>query len=339
MLIFNYFADIKKTLYDENYKHSLNLMKRAGVSVLWLEIYMSGRFLAAKDEIINAKAVLEDIGFEVNAITLPVGHPGNSLNPDEVLDLSICDKWRYRVNSVGENVYFCSCVNDTLIQDNKKVVELCRDIGIKKIFFDDDLRMANFGDEVCGCFCENCTKEFSEMIGKDYTREQIAAEYKKNDELFRKWTDYNCSKITRFMKETAVDGVQTGIMVMIEGGREQGIDIKAIKAAVPDCLFRVGEWHFDDACFESDIGHKRELGSIKKHLSLVGNPEFCYSETTVFPPRALSPENLIKKAELAIKSGIKNIFLMSGSWVMDDEYWQALENNLDSLKKLGESMR
>ncbi len=334
MLNFNYFADVKKTLYDESYKHFLALMKEAGVSVLWLEIYNAGRYLAEKAEIIKAKGILEGLGFEVNVITLAVGHPGNSLNPEEVLDLSIPAHWRYRVGPDGENVYFCSCVNDTLIRENKEVVEFCRDAGFKKIFFDDDLRMANFGDEVCGCFCESCIKEFSEMQGKDYTREEIVAEYKEKGELFRKWTDYNCSKIIRFMKETAVDGIQTGIMVMIEGGREQGVDIEAIKKAVPDCLFRVGEWHFDDACFESDICHQRETESIKAHMALIDNVDACYSETTIFPPKALSPENLVKKTELAIKAGVKNIFLMSGSWTMTDEYWLALAENRESFAEL-----
>ncbi len=249
MLNFNYFADVKKTLYDEGYNHSLALMKEAGVSVFWLLIYNAGRYFAEKDEIIKAKGILESKGFEVNAITVPVGHPGNALNPEEVLDLSIPKTWTYRVNAEGENVYFCSCINNTLIEDNKKVVEFCKDAGFKKLFIDDDLRMANFGDEVCGCLCAACVNEFSKLQGKEFTREEIVNAYKEKGEIFEKWTDFNCSKITGFMKETAIEGIQTGTMLMIEGTREHGLDVKAIKQAVPNCLFRVGEWHFDDEYF------------------------------------------------------------------------------------------
>ncbi len=334
MITFNYFADVKKTLYDKKYSHSLDLIKKAGVSVLWLEIYMAGRYTAEKQEIIKAKEILENMGFEVNVITLPVGHPGNSLNPEEVLDLSLPAHWNYRVNAQGEKEYFCACINNTVIDENKKVVEFCRDAGFKKLFFDDDLRMGNHSfDEIRGCFCNNCISEFSSVCGTNLTREEIASACESKNDLSQKWIDYNCSKITRFMTETATDGIQTGIMVMHSGGKYHGIDIPAIKKAVPDCLFRVGELHFDDYSFENDIDHKSELDSIKMHMELIGNPDVCYSETTVFPPRALSPENLVKKAKLAIDANIKNIFLMSGSWVMSDEYWLALASEFNHKEK------
>ncbi len=325
MLNFNYFADVKKTLYDESYKHSLDLMKKAGVTVLWLEIYFPGRYLAEKSEIIKAKKILEGYGFEVNVITLPVGHPGNALNPDEVIDLSLPNHWSYRVNALGEKEYFSACIDETVIRENREVVEFCRDAGFKKLFFDDDLRMGNHENEIKGCFCEKCIKEFGKLTGKNLSREDVAAACREKSPLSEKWIEYNCQKITRFMKETAAEGIRTGIMVMHNGGKYHGIDIPAIKKAVPDCLFRVGELHFDDQSFENDSEHSDELNSIRNHLEIIGDKSICYSETTVFPPRALSPENLVKKAELAINEGIENIFLMSGSWVMDDEYWTELE--------------
>ncbi len=339
MLKFNYFADVKKTLYDESYGHSLALMKEAGVNTLWLMVYTSGRYTAEKDEIIKAKNKLESNGFEVNALTVPVGHPGNSLNPEEALDLSIPENWTYRVGPDGENVYFCGCVNDILIKENKAVVEFCRDAGFSKIFFDDDLRMSNLDDKVCGCFCDSCIKEFSSLHEKNYSREEIVKGYIEKKELYNDWVNYNCSKITRFMKETAVDGIQTGIMVMIEGERVYGIDIPAIKQAVPDCLFRVGEGHFSDNDFTSDENHKREINSIKNHLKTIGNTDICYSETTVFPPKALSPENLVEKAKLAVAQGIENIFLMSGTWVMTDEYWYEFIKNRENLQELSDKCR
>ncbi len=332
MLNFNYFADVKKTLYDEEYNKSLELMKNAGVTVLWLLVYMTGRYFAEKSEIALAKEKLEKLGFEVNALTIPVGHPGNSLNPEEALELQLPENWSYRVGFNGEKEYFCACVDDTVIKENRESVELCRDLGIKKLFFDDDLRMSNFGDEIRGCYCERCLDEFAQLCGSHYT----AAEIEADDSVSEKWKHYNCSKITRFMKETAVDGIQTGIMVMQYGAECNGIDIDAIKKAVPNCLFRVGEGHFDDRDFESDVDHKTEIDSMKKHISLVGDTDICYSETTVFPPRSLSAQNLMKKIELAIKEGIDNIFLMSGTWVMTEEYWRALAENYSYFLKLSE---
>ncbi len=339
MLNFNYMADARKTLYDNKYLHSLALQKRAGVTALWLTVCMTGKYCAEQDEIISAKRKLEDMGFAVNALILPVGHPGNSLNPEEDLDLRLPEHWNYRVNAAGEKEYFCACVDDTVIRENKAAVEFCRDAGFEKLFFDDDLRMGNHGDSIRGCYCENCLEEFAALCGKYYTREEIANACETGAALSEKWIAYNCSKITRFMTKTATEGIQTGIMVMHNGGRYHGIDIPEIKKAVPDCLFRVGELQFDDVSFESDIDHDYELTSMKLHLALVGDPTVCYSETTVFPPRALSPENLVKKTELAIRLGIRNIFLMSGTWFLTDDYWYALIENLPRFRQLAEVCR
>lgn len=333
MLTMNYFADVQKTLYDKDYVSSLELQKKAGVTVLWLLVSMTGRYYGEKEEIIRAKEKLETMGFQVNAIVLPVGHPGNSLNPEEDLDLKLPDHWNYRVNAAGEKEYFCACVDDTVIRENRAVVAFCRDAGFQKLFFDDDLRLGNHGSAIRGCYCENCLDEFARLCGTYHSREEIVTACGQESELREQWIAYNCSKITRFMAETALDGIQTGIMVMHNGGRYHGIDIPAIQKAVPDCLFRVGELHFDDESFESDAFHADEIGSMKRHLALVGNGDMCYSETTVFPPRALSPENLVKKVELAIRLGIRNIFLMSGTWTMTEEYWNALAENLPRLKQ------
>jgi len=336
-LNFNYFASAKLTLYDPEYRKSLEWMKKVGVETLWLGVRGSGKPDGTREEIAAAKARLEEMGFAVNALILPVGHPGNALNPeDETLDLRLPSDWTYRVLPDGRTEYFCGCINDVLIADARRAVELCRDLGFEKVFFDDDLRMGSVGDEIRGCFCPDCVREFSGIIGRPLTREEIARDCAAKTGLADAWIDYICSKVTRFMRETAVQGIQTGIMVMYNGGRYHGIDIAAIREAVPDCLFRVGQYHFNDAAFETDIGHANESASIRNHLAQMGNPDLCYSETTVFPPNALSPENLAKKVELAIEAGIRNIFLMSGSWVMTERYWRKLIENRERFFRLAE---
>ena len=336
-LNFNYFAGVKPTLYDPEYEKSLEMMKRAGVETLWLGVRSWGKPDGTPEEIAAAKAKLEAKGFSVNALILPVGHPGNSINPeDPTLDLRLPDDWTYRVKPDGEKQYFCGCINDVLIADARHAVEMCRDLGFEKVFFDDDLRMGNVGNEIRGCFCTECVREFSDIVGRPLTREEIARDCAARNGLADAWVDYICSKVTRFMRETAVEGIRTGIMVMYYGGRDHGIDIAAIREAVPGCLFRVGEYQFNDAAFETDKDHSGEIGSIRGHLKLMGDVNCCYSESTVFPPNALSPENLVKKVEIALREGINNIFLMSGSWVMTERYWQKLEENRENFFTLAE---
>jgi hypothetical protein len=117
-------------------------------------------------------------------------------------------------------------------------------------------------------------REFSEIIGRTLSREEIARDCAARNGLADAWVDYICGKVTRFMKETAVKGIHTGIMVMYNGGRDHGIDIAAIREAVPDCLFRVGQYHFNDAAFEADEGH---VGDQKQELNIgVGCAEIVH---------------------------------------------------------------
>ena len=72
---------------------------------------------------------------------------------------------------------------------------------------------------------------------------------------------------------------------------------------------------------------------MRDHLALIGdNP--AYSESTVFPAEALSPENLIDKIRLELSLGLRNIFLMSGTWFMSEPYWRAVAAALPELREL-----
>ena len=58
------------------------LMKAAGVETIWLDVYAYGNRLATKQEILDARALLERHGFEVQVVTVPVGHGGAALSGD-----------------------------------------------------------------------------------------------------------------------------------------------------------------------------------------------------------------------------------------------------------------
>ena len=82
---------------------------RAGVNTLWLAGAYSGRLQAEAPRLKQAADTLREEGFDVGAVTIPVGHPGNSLNPeDESLELAIPSAWRYRQGPDGQPVYHCA---------------------------------------------------------------------------------------------------------------------------------------------------------------------------------------------------------------------------------------
>ena len=97
---------------------------------------------------------------------------------------------------------------------------------------------------------------------------------------------------------------------MHNGDRKHGIDLPAILQAVPDCLVRVGEGHFDDASFDPDWGKKWLIQSLEMHKAIVKDVGRIYTENTVAPWPNLRPENMAKKFLIEVEHGLRNIMLM-----------------------------
>lgn len=313
------------------------LMRKAGVTTLWVNGYFYGHHDSDPELIAAARKRIAEEGFETGILSLPVGHPGNSLNPDDpTLKLAIHKDWTYRVDKMGNKVYFCACIDDTMIAHNIEAARLYAEMGYTAHFMDDDLRMGNWGTEIQGCYCDRCISAFNRQHHLSLTREQLAEavlDPANLNETAKQWIQFNCDKVTRFMKETQVPGMTSGIMVMHNGGPIHGISIPDIKKAVPDCLFRVGELHFDDKSYTRAGGKESLSASVRNHMALIGNNP-VYSETTVFPVNALSPENLVDKMKLEISLGLRRLFVMSGSWFMSDVYWETIANHLSELNEL-----
>ena len=64
----------------------------------------------------------------------------------------------------------------------------------------------------------------------------------------------------------------------------------------------------------------------------------AYSESTVYPENALSPEYLVQKLELEIACGLRNLFLMSGLFFLDDAYWLSIAQALPALQVLAQDL-
>lgn len=337
-LNFHYSTGAGNLLKPADFKKRTQWMKKAGVGTVWLGAYYFGHFDTDIETLARMKTALEECGFEVNAISVPVGHPGNSFDPinEPDMDCSIPSTWRYRVDADGRPVYYCACVNEALLRDNMEAAAQLKQAGFKKVFYDDDLRMGNFGPQVQGCFCKECIAAFNEAFGYTLTRAELvkAVLAPQRGEVCENWIDYNCGKITGFMRAAAAAGPKPGIMVMHHGDRRHGIDIPAIKQAAPGCLFRVGEGNFNSREFGTFDGKVSLMKSVAGHMALVGDVKRCYSESTVFPAEALTPEEWTEKILLEIRLGLRNIFLMSGSWFLTEYYWHSLKWRLKEFREI-----
>ena len=329
---YNFSANIP--LSDPEYPQKLKHLKAAGVETIWLFSYFYGHWESSIEKLRLAKQVLENDGFEVCAINVPFGHGGNALDPfNPSIPLETGKGWRNRVDAEGNTRINTTCVNDQLIYDSVEVAKALRDIGITKVFYDDDLRFGKWGPDLQGCFCDYCLEGYGKQHGIQPDRKRIIADA----DLWESWKDFQCNSILRFLKAVSLDGMTTGVMVMHNGDRRHGVDISLIKEHIPSVLFRVGEGHFGDASFRHPLAEQSLKASIHTHMRLAGDDNICYSESTVYPQKALSPENWIEKIKLELRCGLRNIYLMSGTWYLTPEYWQALANSRSELLELADA--
>lgn len=334
-LNFTYDLSANRILRDPEVYTRFEKMKKAGVETIYVVGYYTGIGTSIED-MAEAKKVLEDSGFSVGVLNVPLGHGGYELDPsDPKTSLYAENVWQRRVHSNGFYGAYTTCINDVMLKDSIEANRAYYDVGYRRFMNDDDLRTGEWGQELKGCFCDSCMEEFAALIGKNVTRREIVS--MTDPELSEAWMDFQCSKVLNFLKKTTIADSRNGLMVMHNGDRRHGIDIPLLRREMPDNLvFRVGEGHFQDKYFTS-AGIKRLEHSILRHLALVGNNDICYSETTVYPDAALSPENWIEKMRIEIKCGLRNLFLMSGSWFFTDPYWDALEKALPELTELAET--
>ena len=322
----------------EFFSKKVPYMKAAGVRTVWLDNYVYGAWQNSLEDCRRAKAMLEDEGFEVQAICVPLGHGSNALNGDEA-DPSLPEAWQNRVDAYGNRLACTTCVDDTVIQHYREAVRIHRELGFTKLFYDDDLRMGGWGPHLQGCFCERCLGRFYEKYPQfdGMSRGDILRLGTPGSDVREAWETVQCDAVLRFLTETTPEGLTPGIMVMHNGDRRHGIDIPRIRAAFPDALFRVGECHFGDGSFTDPRGRPALERSIRKHLALIGSVERAFSETTTYPVGALSPANFVEKIRWEIGCGLRNIYLMSGNVFLTDGYWEALAAARPELEDLAEA--
>lgn len=290
----------------------------------------------------RAKKLLDAEGFEMMALGLALGHPVGLDTPHYAYH----EGWHIRQNVNGETVRWCSAITPRLISDIRAHLEELASLGIHTMFWDDDLRQGNYEGDVQGCFCDDCLKEFAEknshVIPQNFSRETMARVVPKDPAglteaelaLREAWMDFNSDRIVAFLKGTNFEGMRSGIMVMRSGDRRHGIDLAKIAREIPDCLFRVGEHLFRDEHFEAPGAKTKLVKAILGHMALMGDPSNIFSESTVYPHGALTPENLKKKIVIERKCGLENINLMGIERMNHPDYYTMLQENLAYFRSL-----
>jgi hypothetical protein len=334
----NYSLSARVILDPKKQDHILDIFSKSEITHLDLHGYFWGHFDSSLEEMIQAREILSNQNIEVGIISVAVGHPGNSMDPDNpTLDLNIPSHWRYRIDKHGQPVYHCADIEEHMIQDNIDAVQQFKKAGFKRIFFDDDFRMGNWGNEIQGCFCDACVEKFNQTYNQNESRESLRNKIEKLSELplLKDWVEFTCEKVNKLISAISLDEIDIGLMIMHRGDERHGIDIPAINQINPVIHYRVGEAHFNDREFNPPAGKASEILGIQQHMNLMQNHQI-YSETTIFPSRALSPANWVYKAKLAAVLGIPNIYLMNGLPIIENSYWEHLQAHIPEIKQLAD---
>ena len=343
-LRFHYCVSPKTVLYDPRIGEKLREMRRAGVGTLWLFWYFYGHDTANTEELAQARQRLIREGFEVNALSVPLGHGGNAFDPDNPdMEYGLGDGWRHRMDIDGRTQFNCACISDKLLVDSAAAASVLAELGIDTLFFDDDLRLGHWGPSIQGCYCDACVAAFSAFLNEPLTRADLKDRFAAADssavalETLNLWLTFQCEKVVRFLKLVPPKGVTPGIMAMHNADRRHGVDLRLIREQLPNAHIRVGEGHFGDASFIHPQAEDALTASIQTHLALISGTRNAYSESTVFPMHALSPDHWLEKMRLEIRLGLRNLFLMSGTRYFAPEYWDALARALPALEDLAQA--
>ena len=301
----------------------LQVVASAGVETVWVAGYFYGFRPYPGALIAKARTLVQRAGLKSEAITVPLGHPGDSLgSSDGGFPLTPPKHWRLgqRVDGVQ---YAGTSLHAPATEENCEGLRWLRTLGFRKAFLDDDFRLARGPGEIGGCFCSWHQQEFLRASGETAARwEELLADVKARrfTPLLRRWIDWTCDqfKASFLAQQQAFQG-ELGFMAMYLGSEKAGMRL----SDYPKSPLRVGELMFDDGSFGRVKGKTDELFSVLGHRRFI-RPELAYSETTAYPANRLSGAHLAAKLTVSTIADVRHTMFMSGLTPFPKEHWAVI---------------
>ena len=316
-----------------------SILKNAGVTDIWMGAFFYGKWYRQPEELRKMANHLQNEGFNVHLINVPLGHPGDALGIDENTDYLATppNHWKNSCTYDGK-IYSGTSIHAPAVKENRDALIKLGKSGFDTVFLDDDFRVARMPGHIGGCFCDDCRDEFLSTYGygpgqwKDLID---SVENRNPTEVLKSWIDYICDMETSMFNslKDAVPAMQLGIMVMYLGAEKAGIALDQYG----DVPFRVGEFMFDDQSFGVVKGKTDELFSVLFHRRYV-KPDLAYSETTAFPADALSAKNIAAKLSISLISDVRNTMFMSGLDPFPIGHWDQIKPAMQKSAQLHEEL-
>jgi hypothetical protein len=302
-----------------------SLIKTSGITDVWLGAFFYGKWYRRPEELRKMADQLEQEGFRVHIVNVPLGHPGDALGMDEQTDYLATppNHWK-NACTVDGRLYSGTSIHPPAVEENVQALKELHKAGFGRVFLDDDFRVGRMPGIIGGCFCGDCKDGFLRKYGLsegDWEDLVHSVETRQPGGVLRSWVEHICAIETGMFNalQQAVPEMELGNMVMYLGSEKAGIELDRYRE-VP---FRVGEFMFDDRSFGSIKGKTDELFSVLFHRRFA-RPELAFSETTAFPADGLSAENLAAKLHISTLTDVRNTLFMSGLLPYPFAYWEVL---------------
>ena len=302
----------------------LPTVQRAGVTTIWITGFLYGHWYYPPERIQNLRAHIQRLGMEAHVVNVPLGHPGDSLGAKSgKVPLTPPRHWRLAVRPDGSS-FAGTSLHVPATAENAEALRRLQALGVKRVFLDDDFRLAPAPGQIGGCFCEQHRQEFLRRYGypdKRWAELRDDVYQRSLTPLLRDWINFTCDGLTASFRaqQAAAPKTRLGIMVMYLGAEKAGIRLTDYRG-VP---LRVGEEHFNDRSFGSVKGKTDELFSALFHRRFV-TPELAYSESTAYPAHQLSAAHLAAKFIVSLLSDVRQTMLMSGLTPFPHAHWETL---------------
>jgi len=277
----------------------LEAVKQAGVTDIWITAYVCGARWCGVERMQTWRRRIEARGMSAHMLNIPLGHPG----------CGVPKHWRGAIRADGKP-FTGTSLHPPATKENSEALQQIAAKGVKRVFLDDDFRLAVAPGDIGGCFCPEHKQAFLKRTG--YTKRQWtelldAIGRRSLTLVLRAWVEFNCDQLTESFhaQQKAAPGIQLGIMVMYFGAEKAGIRLTDYR----DVPMRVGEFKFNDKAFASVEGKVDELFSSFFHRRFV-RPELAYSETTAYPAKQLSLKNKLAKLAVPTLSDVRNTMFM-----------------------------
>lgn len=299
------------------------MVRSAGVSTVWLAGFFYGHQPFPEAQLRRARKQLERAGLDSELITVPLGHPGDSLGAkDGDFPLTPPPHWHLGQRPDGKK-FAGTSLHEPATQENAAALRQLRPLGFHTCFLDDDFRLARGPGEIGGCFCAEHRTDFLHQSGFASNRwDELEADVaaRRLTPLLRAWSNFTCDQLTNsFRAQHRAFHGDLGIMVMYLGAEKAGIRLTDYR----DAPFRVGELMFDDRSFAPVKGKTDELFSALFHRRFV-RPDHAFSESTAYPADKLSATNLAAKLAISTLADVRSTMFMSGLTPFPRDHWRVL---------------